>query len=158
MNTPLVMTVLRSDRSWCSALLLLSLLTLCAAGQAADAPLSIEGYSPVSYFTKGVAEKGLPEYAVENRGMTYYLASAEQVQLFRQNPDKFKPRYDTCPYSLTQGKRVPLDPTNFKVIGDTLLLFHKSESMDGLELWNQSPMEETKLLEQAEIQFTLLRF
>lgn len=148
----------RSAQSTFALTLLVLLTVTCAAAQASDAPLSIEGYSPVSYFTKGIAEKGSPEYAVENGGMTYYLTSPEQVTLFRQNPNKYKPRYDTCPYSLTQGKRVPLDPTNFKVIGESLLLFHKSESMDGLQLWNQSPVDEDELLNQADAQFTLLRF
>ena len=149
---------LRLAQTTSTLILLLGLMFAGTATQAADAPLSIEGYSPVSYFTKGQAEKGSPEFAVENGGMTYYLTSQEQVTLFKQNPNKYKPRYDTCPYSLTQGKRVPLDPTNFKVIGDSLLLFHKSEAMDGLALWNQSSTDEEELLKQADTQFTLLRF
>ena len=140
----------------------LGLLIIClgwsARSTASDAPLSLEGYSPVSYFTQGVAEQGSPQFAVEHGGRTYYLTSPEQVKIFKMDPDKYRPRYEICPYSLTQGKRVPLDPTNFKIIGETLLIFHRSEAMDGLKLWNQSPMSDDELLEQADKQFTLLRF
>lgn len=65
----------------------------------------IDGYSPVSYFTVNKAEKGSQEFSVEQKGKLYYLTSAEQVEIFNQNPDKYRPRYDSCPYSLTLGKK-----------------------------------------------------
>jgi len=65
---------------------------------------AIGGYSPVSYFTKDIAERGSAEFAVEHEGNTYYLASAEQVELFTENPAKYRPRYTVCPYSLTLGE------------------------------------------------------
>lgn len=119
---------------------------------------AIGGYSPVSYFTKNIAERGSAEFAVEHKGSTYYLASAEQVELFTENPAKYRPRYTVCPYSLTLGGAVPLDPTNFKIVGGSLLLFHKTEESDGLQLWNNSPEDEQTLIELADKEYILLRF
>ena len=119
---------------------------------------SIGGYSPVSYFTKGEAERGSKEYAVAHKGMVYYLASEEQVSLFNENPDKYRPRYSVCPFSLTKGKKMALDPTNFKVVGDHLLLFHKSKGINGLSGWNQSKLTDKELIERADKEYVLFRF
>ena len=91
---------------------------------------------PVSYFTENKAEKGKPEFSVEHDGTTYFLTSARQVELFNASPDKFEPRYKACPYSLAYGMVLPLDPTNFKILGGELLLFHRSEEKDALLEWN----------------------
>jgi len=119
---------------------------------------AIEGYSPVSYFTKNTAEKGSAKFSVKHQGHTYYLTSAKQIEFFNQNPDKYQPRHQLCTYSLSQGRKVSLDPTNFKIVGDHLLLFHKSKKSDGRELWNQSPIDEQILLERADKQYKLLKF
>jgi len=118
----------------------------------------LDGYSPVSYFTEGKAERGSVEFAVSHNGTVYYLTSEDQVELFNDNPNRYRPRYDTCPFSLTVGMKKALDPVNFKVIGDTLLLFHKSDEVDGLEAWHRSPLSDKELLDLADSQVTLLRF
>ena len=120
--------------------------------------VSIGGYSPVSYFTKGVAEMGSVEFAVTHNGRVFYLTSAEQVALFNETPDKYRPRHDVCSFSLTDGTRMALDPTNFKVIGDTLLMFHKAPGANGLEGWNASELTDDELLARSDDQFLLLRF
>jgi len=120
--------------------------------------LSIDGYSPVSYFTENRAEKGSPEFAVEYGDWIYYLTSAEQVELFNQNPAKYKPKYHYCAYSVVLGKKLPLDPTNFKVVGDSVLLFHKTESTNGLDLWDTDIRTDEELIELADRNYTLLEF
>ncbi len=141
-----------SPRIWLTALLLWSGVT-----QADNAP-AIGGYSPVSYFTVGQPEEGSSDFAVEHDGNTYFLTSAEQVELFAQNPDKYRPRYEVCPFSLTLGEKKPLDPTNFQILGGHLLLFHKSDMMDGLAAFRESGLTEEELIERADKQYVLLRF
>lgn len=119
---------------------------------------SIGGYSPVSYFTKGIAEQGQVEFAVMYDGSTYLLASADQVDLFNDNPTKYRPKYSICPYSLTLGMKLPLDPTNFKIVGDSLLMFHLSDDVDGLQEWNRSSKTDAELIELADYNYTLLKF
>jgi len=120
--------------------------------------VAIGGYSPVSYFTENAAVLGTVEFAVAHKGEVYYLTSAQQVDMFIANPKKYQPRFQTCPYSLINGKQLALDPTNFKVVGDTLLLFHRSEKADGLAKWNSSGLSDEELLKRADTQHELLRF
>ncbi len=119
---------------------------------------AIGGYSPVSYFTENKAELGSPEFAVEYDGSVYYLSSQEQVDLFEANPDMYRPRYKSCPYSLALGKVLPLDPTNFKIVGNNLLLFHLSENEDSLKLWNESKISDEELMRQADANLFLVKF
>lgn len=139
-----------------STLMLVSLLA-SAEDVPTQAP-SIGGYSPVSYFTENKAERGSPEFAVEHDGRVYYLTSEAQVALFNANPDKYRPRHRSCPYSLAYGMVLPLDPTNFKVIGDSLLLFHRSEEKDALVEWNNSELSEEELLRRADANLFLIEF
>ena len=159
------MKQLASHKTRCIIRILMFAVSLAAAATTAAETaglhamaVSIEGYSPVSYFTKGIAERGSEEFAVRGDGFIYYLASAEQVALFNANPQKYMPRYKLCPYSLARGMTLPLDPTNFKVFGDTLLLFHKSDAMDGLQLWSTAPESDEELLELADKQYVLFKF
>jgi YHS domain-containing protein len=117
-----------------------------------------QGYSVVSYFEKNKAEMGQAEFSVEYEGKLYWFASADQVETFNSNPTRYLPIFDAfCPYSLTLGRQVPIDPTNFKIIADQLLLFHLSDESNGLEEWNRSGNEE-ELLRRARGAFLLLEF
>ena len=127
------------------------------ADQTALAP-AIGGYSPVSYFTKQRAEKGRPEFSVEHKGKVYWLASREQVEQFSADPDRYRPRYDVCPYSLALGKRLPLDPTNFKIVAGSLLLFHRSDQTDGLKGFESSGLSDKELVRRADANFLRLSF
>lgn len=119
---------------------------------------AIGGYSPVSYFTNDKAELGSPEFSVEHEGRVYFLTSAEQVALFNEDPERYRPRYSVCPYSLSLGMVMPLDPTNFKIIGDHLLLFHRSDEKDALEEYDASDIEIDELLRRADANLFLIEF
>ncbi len=70
----------------------------------------------------------------------------------------FAPYNRSCPYSLAFGKILPLDPTNFKIVGDNLLLFHLSDDENGLQLWNDSKISEDQLMRRANASLFRLRF
>jgi len=126
--------------------------------QSNTSDLAIEGYSPVSYFTKNLAEKGKPEFSVTYISKTYYLASKEQVRLFNTNPKKYVPQFGGhCSYNLALGRKVNIDPTSFKIINNLLYLFHNSAKFDALKEWNKQPNEKN-LLKKAKGQFTLYEF
>lgn len=143
-----------STTSFLSLLLLISVSVNAQYVQENSGPddVAIEGYSPVSYFEKGIAERGKPRLSVNHKGKTYYLASAEQVRKFSRDPDKYKPRFELCPYSLTLGRKVSIDPTRFKIIAGTLLLFHNSEELDALKEWNKKD-DDLGQLREAEQQY-----
>lgn len=122
------------------------------------ASVAIQGYSPVSYFSRNIAEKGSPDFAVEYDGKIYHLTSQQQAEAFREDPKAYIPLFaEFCPYSLTLGRKVSIDPTNFKIIGSKLLLFHKDEEMDGLKQWNDHGNDQ-ELLEKANQQYLRFKF
>lgn len=121
-------------------------------------PPSLGGYSPVSYFTVGVPELGDPEFAVTHRGKRYFLTSEEQVELFEKQPDKYRPRHEACTYSLALGMVRPLNPTKFKIVDGSLLLFHVDENKDALFEWNNSSLSEQELLRKADNNLFLVKF
>lgn len=137
---------------------ILAALAVTLASGEEKAPLAIDGYSPVSYFEAGRAEKGSPEYATEYNQRTYHFTDAGQLASFEANPEKYEPVFpEHCPYNLALGRQAAIDPTNFKILDGNLLLFHKSEEMDGLEQW-ESHDNERELLERARGQYTLFEF
>lgn len=143
--------------------LLLATAIYLMAGSAAAQPaaaendtpeLAIKGYSPVSYFEKGLAEKGSPEFTSAYRGKTYRFSSAGQKQKFDADPASYAPLFpDHCPYNLSLGRKVAIDPTNFKIVGGKLLLFHRTDEMNALEAWErqaeQNNISEEEMLRRA---------
>ncbi len=131
---------------------------IAAAAEKSQLPVAIQGYSVVSYFTQGEPQLGSTDFAVEYEGKNYLFTNEAQQALFESDPKRYKPRYESCPFSLTLGMKLPLDPLNFKIVGGYLLLFHKSDKMDGLEGWQKSGLSHEELLERADKSFTLLTF
>ncbi len=132
--------------------------TMFWAGIAHANNLANQGYSVVSYFEKDKAEMGSPEFSVEHKGKHYWFTSSDQVDAFNTNPTRYIPVFaEFCPYSLSLGRMVAIDPTNFKIVGDRLLLFHRSDEMDGLKAWEDADNEK-ELLRRATGQFSLFEF
>ena len=105
--------------------------------------IAIGGYSPVSYFEKQRAEVGSLDHAVTHDGKTYHLASAEQAETFRANPQKYVPAYGGwCAYGTSVGEKFPVDPENFKIVDSRLLLFLKNDEVDARELWEKENVQQ----------------
>lgn len=121
---------------------------------------ALEGYSPVSYFEHGEPQLGSPEYTATHGGDVYYFTSAEQLEGFTGDPDRYAPLFPRhCPYNLALGRAAAIDPTNFRIVADRLLLFHRSEEMDGAKEWTRNDAkQQKKLLERARGNFRLLEF
>jgi len=100
--------------------------------------VALQGFSPVSYLTAGRAEPGSPRFQVEDDGVTYFLTSAAQVELFKRDPQRYAPAYGGwCAYGMAIQDKFPVDPTNFKVVNGKLLLFLRNDNIDALEKWEQ---------------------
>ena len=126
-----------------------ALVVACAAEAVDYAKLSrqgadgvgIDGYSPVSYFSEGRAEPGNPKHAVVHNGVMYWLRSAEQVDSFKADPDRYQPAHGGwCSLMLTgSGQMTPANPESFKILDDRLLLFwsgdFKGTAIDGVKNW-----------------------
>jgi len=139
-------------------MLLIAIFTPVMAISTSANDIAIDGYSPVSYFTKGEAERGQPRFAAIHDGKIYYLTSTDQMTLFHEDPDKYVPALGAhCPYSLALGRDVAIDPERFLLIDGRLYLFHKSEELDALRAWKQTE-DPHDILERAEGRFKLLSF
>lgn len=83
----------------------------------------LNGYDAVAYFSKGLPTQGSKNFAVEHEGATYYFASAENMKAFQANPAKFAPQFGGyCAMGAALGKKLDIDPTQFKVVDGKLYL------------------------------------
>ncbi len=103
-----------------------------------DQKVANGGYSLVSYFAKGIAEPGKPEFQVVYEDKIYYFASAEQMAVFEAAPEAFLPIFgEECAFGHSIEKEFPTDPTNFKIVDGELLLFLKNSEIDAKVLWEK---------------------
>lgn len=101
--------------------------------------VAIQGYDPVAYFTQHSAVKGKKDFALYNQGATYYFSSAENKELFKNNPGKYEPEYGGwCAYAMgAKGEKVSIDPATFKIVNGKLFLFYNKFFNNTLKDWNK---------------------
>lgn len=121
--------------------------------------VAIDGYSPVSYFTEGVAQRGSPDFAVAFDGLSYWMTDPAQAQLFAADPERYVPAHrGWCSLMLTgSGNLAVANPESFKIVDDRLLLFwggdFKGQTIDGLRNWEskfEDQSGEMELLDKAD--------
>lgn len=110
--------------------------------------LALEGYDAVSYFS-GNPEEGSGKFTFQYKGITYYFASAINLNKFKTSPEKYEPLYGGwCAYAMGEtGEKVKVDPETFKIVDGKLLLFYNFWGNNTLEDWNEN---ESKLKESAD--------
>lgn len=95
----------------------------------------LKGYDSVAYFTQGVPTQGDKRFAAQHEGATYYFASAENLQRFQANPAMYAPQYGGyCAMGAALGKKLDVDPTQFKVVDGKLYL---NVNADVFKKWSQ---------------------
>lgn len=104
----------------------------------ATTEIAIDGYSPVSYFEKNIAEKGDPKINAQYEGKEYLFVTESQKSAFVANPTKYAPAFGgACAFGHSVEKEFPVDPTSFKIIDGSLLLFLKNAEVDAKALWEK---------------------
>lgn len=90
--------------------------------------VAIEGHDPVAYFTVSKAVKGSKQLQVKFEDATYYFATAENKQLFEENPRKYIPQYGGyCAYGMSNGYKAPIQPEAFTIVDGKLYLNYNTE-------------------------------
>lgn len=103
-----------------------------------DGALALKGFDPVAYVESGKAQAGKSEFRSQYRGVVYRFASVETRQRFAENPEKYVPAYGGwCATAMAEGRKVEIDPVNFKVTGGRLFLFYKGWRGNALTDWNK---------------------
>ena len=96
---------------------------------------AIRGYDPVAYFEQGKPVKGEPGFSVEWNGADWQFSSAENRELFLDDPERYAPQFGGyCAYgmSLTQPMKVSSDPNAFTIVNGRLYLNH---NLDFQQTW-----------------------
>ncbi len=115
--------------------------------------LAIQGYDPVAYFESNKAIEGKSSINFLVDGITYYFSTPQNKELFRANPSKYEPQYGGwCAYAMgSNGEKVEIDPSTFKVINGKLYLFYHTWVNNTLTKWNK---EEPSLKNKADNNWT----
>jgi hypothetical protein len=100
---------------------------LPAQARAADAaPLAIQGYDPVAYFTLGAPARGRPELDHDWDEQHYLFARPEHRDLFKADPARYAPQFaGVCAMALTRGEIDEPNPEYWLVSDGKLYLFGK---------------------------------
>jgi len=84
---------------------------------------AVHGYDVVAYFKEGKPVIGDDRYTAEHDGATYRFASADHLDAFKNNPDKFAPQYGGyCAFGAAMGRKFDGDPNAWAIVDDKLYL------------------------------------
>jgi len=85
--------------------------------------VGLKGYDPVAYFTGGQPATGTSQYSFQWKGVTYRFASAENLQRFKADPEKYLPQYGGyCAYAMSINRIADISPTEWTIFGGKLYL------------------------------------
>lgn len=103
----------------------------------------INGYDPVAFFTDNKPVKGNASYSYNYEDATYYFASQEHLDLFKNNPEKYKPQFGAwCAYAVSLGRTAPIDVKTFSIVNGRLVIQHNQKAVRG---WNEDVQGNLKL-------------
>jgi len=95
----------------------------------------LDGYDAVGFFTDNKPVKGDAKFQYNYQGATYLFASQEHLDLFKNNPEKYKPQFGAwCAYAVSLGRVAPIDVNTFSIVNGRLLIQHNQRAVNG---WNK---------------------
>ena len=84
---------------------------------------AIDGYDPVTYFTEGVAKKGLESFSTEWNAATWFFSSQENLDRFKTHPEKYAPQFGGyCSFAMMMGQTADASPKIWDIVDDKLYL------------------------------------
>ena len=90
--------------------------------------IAIGGYDPVAYFNSNEAIKGSSEFTYEWNGAKWQFSSAENMEIFKNEPDNHCPAYGGhCSFAIGKGFAAPTDPTIWSIENGKLLFYSNEE-------------------------------
>jgi YHS domain-containing protein len=95
----------------------------------------LDGYDAVAFFTDNKPVKGNPQFQHYYENATYYFTSQKHLDLFKANPDKYKPQFGGwCAYAVSLGRIAPIDVNTFSIVDGRLFIQHNQRAVNG---WNK---------------------
>ena len=123
-------------RRACLALFLVGLLIAASIARAqsvrpASVHLVLKGYDPVAYFTDGKPIQGKSEYEAVYDDARYRFASAQHLELFKADPDRYAPQYaGSCAAAITAGVKIEAKPEHWLIVDGKLFVFAGAAGVD----------------------------
>lgn len=103
----------------------------------------INGYDPVAFFTDNKPVKGNPAFTSKYEDAVYQFASQDHLDLFKSNPEKYKPQFGAwCAYAVSLGRVAPIDVNTFSIVKGRLVIQHNQKAVRG---WNEDVQGNLKL-------------
>jgi YHS domain-containing protein len=120
----------RFARLFIGALLIASMLDARLVA-AEPAPLAIQGYDPVAYFTLQRATPGVAQFGYDWDEHHWQFSSAHHRDLFMADPVRYAPQFaNFCAVALARGEVLPANPEYWLISDGKLYLFGKSVGPD----------------------------
>ena len=107
-----------------------------AAINVAEDAVILHGHDAVAYFTSGKPVQGDTKFSASYGGATYRFASDANRKAFQANPTAYAPQYGGfCAMGAALGKKLDVDPTQFKVVDGKLYL---NVNADVFKKWSEN--------------------
>jgi YHS domain-containing protein len=85
--------------------------------------IGLKGYDPAEYFINETPTKGSEQYSFAWKGVTYRFASAENLDRFKADPEKYLPQYGGyCAYAMSLDRIADIDPSRWAIVNGKLYL------------------------------------
>ena len=92
-----------------------------------EAPLAIQGYDTVAYFTEGRARHGDPRFEFAWDEHRWLFASAAHREAFKADPVRYAPQFaNFCAVALARGEVKAANPEYWLISDGRLYLFGKA--------------------------------
>lgn len=113
---------------------------------------AIQGYDPVGYFTQSQPVKGSKEFSFTHAGQIWYFASAENLEVFKSNPEKYAPQFGGyCAYGMSRGYKAKTDPDAWTIVNGKLYLNYNT---DVRNTWNE---KQSEFIEKASVNWPTVK-
>ena len=100
-----------------------------------DKGVILDGYDAVGFFTDNKPVKGDGAFQYKYQDATYYFASQQHLDLFKSNPEKYKPQFGGwCAYAVSLGRVAPINVNTFSIVDNRLVIQHNERAVKG---WNK---------------------
>ncbi|MFK7838717.1 MAG: YHS domain-containing (seleno)protein [Bdellovibrionales bacterium] len=84
---------------------------------------AVNGYDTVAYFTQSRPVKGNKEFSTEWKGAKWNFSSAENLELFKTNPEKYAPQYGGyCAFAVGHNSLAAGNPNHWHIEDGKLYL------------------------------------
>jgi hypothetical protein len=108
--------------------LALALVLPAGATAAEPAPIAIQGYDPVAYFTLQRATPGVEQFEYDWDEHRWQFSTARHRDLFRADPVRYAPQFaNFCAVALARGEVLHANPEYWLISDGKLYLFGKAK-------------------------------